>query len=196
MESNRSYVSIASLRVVAGRFFDKEENDIGAPVCVLGQAAASNLFGGQEAVGQYVKVNTQWLHVLGVVGPQLTAQTEMPGLPTQDLNNLIYMPLFTPIFRLADANSYQKDEIDGVYLQVASSDQSPDTAEVVRGLLGTSHRGADDFSVIVPAELLGATKTHAAHFRNCNGSHRFDFIAGRRHRNHEHHAGQYFRAHA
>jgi putative ABC transport system permease protein len=153
-----SYVNIASLRVVAGRFFDKAEDAVGSPVCVLGQAAASNLFGGQEAVGQYIKVNTQWLHVVGIVGPQLTAQTEMPGLPTQDLNNLIYVPLNAAIYRLADSNSYQKDEIDGVYLQVASSDQSPDTAEVVRGLLGTSHRGADDFSVIVPAELLAQQK--------------------------------------
>jgi putative ABC transport system permease protein len=153
-----SYVDIASLRVVAGRFFDEDENARGAPVCVLGQAAASNLFSGQEAVGQYVKVNTQWLRVVGIAGPQLTAASQLPGLPTQDLNNLIYTPLNAAIFRLADANSYQKDEIDGVYLQLASSDQSPETAEVVRGLLGTSHRGADDFSVIVPAELLAEQK--------------------------------------
>ncbi len=63
-----SYMNIANLRVVAGKFFDKNENADGAPICVLGQAAASNLFGGQEAVGQYIKVNTQWLHVVGVVG--------------------------------------------------------------------------------------------------------------------------------
>jgi putative ABC transport system permease protein len=153
-----SYVAIANLRVVAGRFYDEDENARGAPVCVLGQAAASNLFSGQEPVGQYLKVNTQWLRVIGVAGPQLTAAAAVPGLSTQDLNNLIYAPLNAAIFRLADANSYQKDEIDGVYLQLASSDQSPETAEVVRGLLGTSHRGADDFSVIVPAELLAEQK--------------------------------------
>ena len=153
-----SYVGIANLRVVSGRFFDDTENDRGAPVCVMGQAATSNLFGGAEPVGQYIKVNTQWFRVIGVAGPQLTASSQVPGLPTQDLNNLIYVPLNSAIFRLADANSYQKDEIDGIYLQLVSADQSPDTAEVVRGLLGTSHRGADDFSVVVPAELLAEQK--------------------------------------
>ncbi len=162
-----SYVGIANLRVVAGRFFDQDENLRGAPLCVLGQAAASNLFAGQEAVGRYVKVNTQWFLVIGVAGPQLTAAAPVAGLPTQDLNNLIYVPLFSAIFRMADTNSYLKDEIDGVYLQLASSDQSPETAEVVRGLLGASHKGADDFSVIVPAELLAEQK---------RTQHIFDFV--------------------
>jgi putative ABC transport system permease protein len=162
-----SYVGIANLRVVAGRFFDEEENLRGAPLCVLGQAAASNLFAGQEAVGRYVKVNTQWFHVIGVAGPQLTAAAPVAGLPTQDLNNLIYVPLYSAIFRMGDSNSYLKDEIDGVYLQLASSDQSPETAEVVRGLLGASHKGADDFSVIVPAELLAEQK---------RTQHIFDFV--------------------
>ena len=153
-----SYVSIASLRVVAGRFFDDAENRRGAALCVLGQAAASNLFGAPEAVGQFVKVNTQWYRVFGVAGPQITAQAPVAGLPTQDLNNLIYVPLYAAIFRMEDANSFLKNEIDGVYLQVSSPDESVATAEVVRGLLGAAHRGGDDFSVIVPAELLAEQK--------------------------------------
>jgi putative ABC transport system permease protein len=153
-----SYLGIASLRVVAGRFFDEAENLRGAPFCVLGQGAQSNLFGSQEAVGQYVKVNTQWFRVIGVVGPQLTAQAQVAGLPTMDLNNLIYVPLYAATSRLEEANSFLKDEIDGVYLQVATTDASVETAEIVRGLLGASHRGADDFSVIVPSELLAEQK--------------------------------------
>jgi putative ABC transport system permease protein len=152
------YQQIASLRVVAGRFFDKDESLRGAPLCVLGQAAKANLFGSAEAVGQFVKVNTQWFRVIGIVGPQLTTQTPVSGLPTQDFNNLIYVPLNAAIFRLEDNSSGYKDEIDGVYLQVASTDQSVETAEVVRGLLSASHRSADDFSVIVPAELLAEQK--------------------------------------
>jgi len=153
-----SYEYIANLRVVAGRFFSEDENMRGAPVAVLGQGAASNLFGAQEAVGQYVKANTQWYHVIGVAGPQLTAQAPVAGLPPQDLNNLIYVPLQAAVSRMEDANTGFKDELDGVYLQVGTTDASVETAEVVRGLLNASHRGADDFSVIVPAELLAEQK--------------------------------------
>jgi putative ABC transport system permease protein len=153
-----NYQHIASLRVVAGHFFDAEESESAAPVCVLGQGARANLFGTQEAVGQYVKVNEQWFRVVGVVGPQLTAQTQLAGLPAQDLNNLIYVPLNAAIFRLEDNLAWVKDEIDGIYLQLASADTSPTTAEIVRGLLNASHRDTPDFSVIVPAELLAEQK--------------------------------------
>ncbi len=155
---NPSYERIANLRVVAGRFYDDTENQRGEPLCVLGQAAKNNLFGAQEAIGQYIKINTQWFRVIGVAGPQLTAQSQVAGLPSQDLNNLIYVPLYGAIFRLEDSNSEIKDEIDGIYLQLTSADASAETAEVVRGLIGASHHGVDDFSIVVPAELLAQQK--------------------------------------
>ena len=148
------YPSIAGLRPVAGRFFDENEEAHAAPVCVLGQAAKLSLFGTQEAVGQYVKVNEQWFHVIGVVGPQLSAQAPVEGMEAQDLNNLIYVPLTSAVFRLQDSYSSLKDEIDGIYLQMSPQTDSVASAEVVRGLLNASHRDAGDFTVVVPAELL------------------------------------------
>lgn len=149
-----NYQQIASLGVVQGRFFDREENDRAAPVAVLGQGAKASLFGQAEVVGQYVKVNEQWLHVIGVVGPQISAQTNVEGLPSQDMNNVIYVPLYTAMLRLEDSRSNMKDEIDGMYLQLSSALDTVPTADVVRSLLNTSHRNARDFSVIAPAELL------------------------------------------
>ncbi len=149
-----SYQRIANLNMVAGRFFDAEESDRAASVCVLGDGVKASLFGQQEAIGQYVKVNEQWFRVIGVAGPQLTSQTEISGLPVQDLNNLIYVPLGAAIFRLEDSTSRWRDEIDGIYLQLEPSTDSVNTAGIVRGILNSSHRSAGDFSVVVPAELL------------------------------------------
>jgi len=149
-----TYQRIAGLQVVQGRFFDSGETARGAPVCVLGEAARSVLFGPGEVLGKYVKVNDQWFHVIGVVGPQLSAGTEVSGLPSEDLNNLIYLPLNAAIFRLEDNYSSMRDEIDGIYLRLGASVDSVAAASLVRGILNTSHRHAGDFSVIVPAELL------------------------------------------
>ena len=151
---NPNYQQIASLRMVQGRFFDEDENNHAASVAALGQGAKATLFGQAECVGQYVKVNEQWLHVIGVVGPQLSAQSKVEDLPSQDLNNLIYVPLYTAMFRLEDSRSNMKDEIDGMYLQLASAMDTVPTADVIRSLLNISHRNAGDFSVIAPAELL------------------------------------------
>ena len=149
-----AYATIANLRVVNGRFFDDAETANAAPVAVLGEAAAAAIFGTDDPIGRYVKVNDQWFQVIGVAGPQLTVQTDVAGIPAQDRNNLIYVPLYSAIFRLEDGQTRQKDEIDGIYLQMRSSDDIPSSSALLRGLLNVSHREAGDFTIVSPAELL------------------------------------------
>ncbi|HKD50038.1 MAG TPA: ABC transporter permease [Candidatus Acidoferrum sp.] len=153
-----SYLEIGHLRVTEGRFFDETDNAFAAPVCVLGAAAKDSLFGATAAVGEYVKLNDQWCHVIGIVAPQMSAQSDVAGIRTEDMNNLIYAPLNSVRYRLEDSQSRMKDEIDGMYLHLASTDTSATDAEVVRGILNSSHHNAGDFSVIVPAELLAQQK--------------------------------------
>ena len=148
-----AYAQIAGLRVSSGRFFDQGDGDAGA-VAVLGQAAAASLFGTDEPVGRHVKVNQQWFRVIGVAGPQLAAQADVSGLPAEDRNNVIYVPLMAAILRIEDPQSFRKDEIDGIYLTLVPGGDIGEAGAVVRGLLDAAHRNAGDFSVIVPAELL------------------------------------------
>jgi putative ABC transport system permease protein len=153
-----NYLEIGHLRVTEGRFFDGSENAAAAPVCVLGAAAKESLFGAGAAIGEYIKLNEQWCHVIGIAAPQLAPQTEVSGVRTEDMNNLVYAPLNSVLYRLEDSQSFLKDEIDGLYLHLASPETSTTDAEVVRGILNSSHHGAGDFNVIVPAELLAQQK--------------------------------------
>jgi putative ABC transport system permease protein len=148
------YTTIGNLRMASGRFFDDSETAAAAPVAVLGEAAAATLFGADDPVGAFVKVNEQWFQVIGVAGPQLTVQSDVAGLPAQDRNNLIYVPLYSSVFRLEDGQSSRKDEIDGVYLQMKSGADIPAAAALLRGILDVAHRGAGDFTIVSPAELL------------------------------------------
>ena len=153
-----SYLQIGHLRVTEGRFFDASDNAASAPVCVLGAAAKDSLFGASQAVGEYIKLNEMWCHVIGIAGPQLAPESDVSGVRTEDMNNLVYAPLNSVLYRLEDSQSWLKDEIDGMYLHLASVDTSVTDAEVVRGILNSSHHDAGDFSVIVPAELLAQQK--------------------------------------
>ncbi len=153
-----SYLNIGHLRVTEGRFFDASDNAAAAPVCVLGAAARDSLFGAGQAVGEYIKLNELWCHVIGIVAPQLAPESDVSGVRTEDMNNLVYAPLNSVLYRLEDSQSWLKDEIDGMYLHLASADMSVTDAEVVRGILNSSHHEAADFSVIVPAELLAQQK--------------------------------------
>jgi len=149
-----SYATIANLKVASGRFFDEAETSAAAPVAVLGEAASAALFGTDDPIGRYVKVNDQWFRVVGVAGPQLTVQSDVAGIPAQDRNNIIYVPLYSSVFRLEDGQSAQKDEIDGIYLQMNPGADITGAAAMIRGILDVAHRGAGDFTIVSPAELL------------------------------------------
>jgi putative ABC transport system permease protein len=148
------YTDIMGLHLLQGRFFGSEEESHASAVCVLGTGAKSNLFGANNPLGQWVKLNQQWFQVIGVASPQLSSQTELAGIPTQDFNNLIYVPLNAAILRLEDSYSDARDEIDGIYLHLRDDASVPQVAQVVRAILNSTHHSAGDFSVIVPAELL------------------------------------------
>jgi len=152
------YKDIAGLHLLEGRFFDPGEESRADPVCVLGAGARSNLFGVSDPIDQYVKVDEQWFRVIGVAGPQLSAQTESAGFPSQDLNNVIYAPLNAVVLRLENTYSDLRDDIDGIYLNLHEKTDMSVAAQVVRAVLGSSHHGAADYSVIVPAELLAEQK--------------------------------------
>ena len=153
-----SYLQIGHLRVTEGRFFDATDNAASAPVCVLGAAAKDSLFGSSQAIGEYIKLDELWCHVIGIVAPQLAPESEVSGVRAEDMNNLVYAPLNSVLYRLEDSQSWLKDEIDGMYLHLASADTTVADAEVVRGILNSSHHDAGDFSIIVPAELLAQQK--------------------------------------
>jgi putative ABC transport system permease protein len=152
------YQEIAGLRLLEGRFFDPGEESRAEPVCVLGAGARSNLFGAADPIDQYVKVDEQWFRIIGVAGPQLSTQTEIAGLPPQDLNNVIYAPLNAVVLRLENTYSGFRDDIDGIYLNLHEKTDMSVVAQVVRAVLVTSHHGTADYSVIVPAELLAEQK--------------------------------------
>jgi len=149
-----AYATIGNLKVASGRFFDDAETSAAAPVAVLGEAASAAIFGADDPIGRYVKVNDQWFRVIGVAGPQLTVQSDVAGIPAQDRNNIIYVPLYSSVFRLEDGQSAQKDEIDGIYLQMKQGSDITGAAAMIRGILDVAHRGAGDFTIISPAELL------------------------------------------
>ncbi len=160
-----SYQQIAGLHVLNGRFFNQDDNNRAASVCVLGAAAKWSLFGSSDPLGKYVKVNEQWFRVIGVVSPQLSSQSNSSGAAPVDVNNNIYIPLRAAFLRLEDSYSDVRDEIDGIYLNLADTANISKSAQVVRAVLNSSHHGADDFTIVVPAELL-AEQTRTEHLFN------------------------------
>src|SRR6185503_4795611 len=68
-----TYAVIHSLRIGEGRFFSDADENASAPVCVLGDTAKVSVFGFGPAKGKFLKVNQNWLEVVGVLKEQLVS---------------------------------------------------------------------------------------------------------------------------
>jgi putative ABC transport system permease protein len=149
-----SYAIIHSLHVVEGRFFDEQDDAASRAVCVLGEGAKVSLLGYGPALGKFVKVNDNWLEVVGVLGEQLVSSGQSSGGKMQDLNNIVYVPLNTFQYRYFDASNFMKDDLDGVDLRLKPGADSLEVAKVVTAILNSTHHNTEDFTVTIPAALL------------------------------------------
>ena len=57
----------STLSLRKGRFFDRTDEDTHAAVRVIGEKVRRDLFGFEPALGRPLKVNDQWLTVVGVL---------------------------------------------------------------------------------------------------------------------------------
>ena len=149
-----AYSLIHNLRLVEGSFFTDNHNANSAAVCVLGQGAKTNLLGYESAVGKYVKMNDNWLEVVGVLGETIAATGKSSGGKMEDLNNVVYIPADTFRYRFWDMSSYLKDELDGIDVRLKPDVDSVESAKVVTAILNSTHNNTQDFSVTIPAALL------------------------------------------
>ncbi len=153
-----AYSLIHSLQLAEGRFFDESDDAASAGVCVLGETAKVSILGYGPAVGRFVKVNENWLEVVGVLKEQLMAGAQSSGASMQDINNIIFIPLNTFQYRFWDPMSSMRDELDGVELRLRADADSLEAAKIVTAVLNSTHRGVQDFTVTIPAALLAQQK--------------------------------------
>ena len=149
-----AYEDLSRLRVSRGRFFTEDEVARAAPLAVLGAGARESLFGTGEAIGKFVKIAEQWFRVIGELQGQVSITGDIGGVPAQDRNSIIFVPTTAALLRLEDTYSRFKDEIDGIYLGLDGSTSPVAAAAVVRSVLEATHRGAADYTLLVPAELI------------------------------------------
>src|SRR5262249_20981760 len=101
-----TYNLIHSLRLAEGRFFQDEDDISSAPICVLGDTAKVSILGYGPVVGKFVKINQNWLEVVGVLKEQLVAGSQNTGGSMQDLNNIVFIPRSTFQYRFWDPSSW------------------------------------------------------------------------------------------
>ncbi|MDL2255178.1 ABC transporter permease [Parabacteroides sp. OttesenSCG-928-G06] len=122
-------------------------------VCVLGAGVAVTLFQHEDPIGKMVKIEDQWLEVVGVLESK-TLFTETVGeLAARDLNTDVYVPLSTFLNRFTRENLLAS-EIQQITVQVDNSGRLVETSKLIHEILKRRHFNNDDYSIVIPFELL------------------------------------------
>jgi putative ABC transport system permease protein len=127
------YQTIAQWQLDQGSWINEQQEQTGAPVAVLGQTVATQLFGSSRPIEQMIRVRNQVFRVIGTL--------QARGFQgSSDSDNIIFVPYSAAIERLKPA-SY----VDQIQAEVATpEDIVPDQIAIISLLRTRHHLTGDD----------------------------------------------------
>jgi len=148
-----NYLGMMNYRIKQGELINDQHYGRKLKVCVLGAGVAGSLFGYEDPIGQMIKVEDQWLEVIGVLESK-TLFTETVGeLAARDLNTDVYVPLSTFLSRFSRENALT-GEIQQITAQVESSGKLVEASKLMNEILKRHHFNNNDYNIVIPYELL------------------------------------------
>jgi putative ABC transport system permease protein len=147
-----SMMEMLNYNVGNGVFINDDHYDRELRVCILGANAAGS-FWVMKTPGKECKLGDQWFEVIGVLQPRALFTETVGELAARDLNNDVYIPLSTFHRRMPRENRFAS-ELKQITVKLDRSDRLMQSAAVIRSILNRHHFNNDDFSIIIPYELL------------------------------------------
>jgi putative ABC transport system permease protein len=147
------FFQMMNYKLKAGELLNDTHNSLRRKVCILGAGVAKSLYKQEDPIGKMVKIEDQWLEVIGVLESK-TLFTETVGeLAARDLNNDVYIPLATYLGRFGKENPLDS-EIKQITVQIENSKHIMEVSNLIREILKRHHFNNEDYSIVIPYELL------------------------------------------
>ncbi len=156
-----SYITAHSYRVAEGASFTSEDVSTHRRVAVIGQTVEEELFAGQSAVGQNIKVNGSNFEVIGVLAPKGSN-----GTTNED--DVVMAPITTVQDSLSGPGP-----IDSITVEATSSSTLNDAESEISQIIEERHKVKDTsepgFSVLNQGSLLEASSSTSGVFTTLLG---------------------------
>ena len=162
------YDEVTNLRPTAGRFISDLDVREAKRVCVIGAGVRKDLFGYADPINRRIRIDDAWFTVVGLIEAKTPKENKTSVIRLRDLNRDLYIPITTALKRFTDAD--HPHSVDEIAVQVADAGEVVPTADVLKRLLWRTHRGAPDFEIVVPAELLAQSQRTQRLFNIVMGS--------------------------
>ena len=148
-----SMMGMLNYRIDKGIFVNDDHYSRELKVCILGANVTRELMGYADPIGQNVKLGDQWFEVIGVLQTKALFTETVGELAARDLNNDVYIPLSTFHRRIPKENPFSS-ELKQLTVKIDQSIRLMPSAAVIRSILNRHHFNNNDYSIIVPYELL------------------------------------------
>jgi putative ABC transport system permease protein len=147
-----AFFDVRDWRVASGRRFLESELRAGGAVCLIGGAAADELFGSGSPIGESIRLGRLSVRIIGVL--------ERKGqlLFGQQQDDLVLVPLATFQRRIASDR-----DIGAIYISAASADSSGAMHARIRSVLregrGLRAEQDDDFTILDMKDIVSTVST-------------------------------------
>jgi len=142
---------ILRLGIARGRFLHDTDEASVARVAVLGAGLARELFGFRDPMGDTITIASDHYRVVGVLREQGSDPQSGSTMGWHNFNRAAFVPLPTLTGRTFAVAPNQP--VDEVWIRVEDSERTEALGDVFRRML-LQTRDADEFSIVVPRELL------------------------------------------
>ncbi|MGE0862832.1 MAG: ABC transporter permease [Vicinamibacterales bacterium] len=146
-----AFGAILRLGVGRGRFLQPTDESAVARVAVIGHGLARQLFGFRDPLGETITVAADHYRVVGVLREQGSDPQAGNSLAWHNINSAALVPL--PALTGHTFAVAPNQPVDEIWLQVDDGERAEELGEVFRRLL-LQGRTADEFTIVVPRELL------------------------------------------
>jgi putative ABC transport system permease protein len=144
--------NLYNLKIKSGRRLNNSDEDTYKKVCVIGAAAQRELFPLSDPLNRQIRIKDQIFTVVGVVSRRASGGGEIQGVELRDENRDIYIPFKTFLQNNRPVNG--ESELTRITVQLSDPSQLMDYSRVIRKIMQRRHNDINDYSIVVPEELL------------------------------------------
>ncbi|MCX8014534.1 MAG: ABC transporter permease, partial [candidate division WOR-3 bacterium] len=146
-----NFPAIRNWQVESGTFITEEDNKLAKRVCVLGKTTDTTLFGNENPIGQYIKINRNIFQIIGVM------KKKGAGGGWRDEDDVIFVPLKTAQKRL-----FGVDYVSSINISAKSPSVMDKAVDEISKILRERHRirtpDEDDFHIMSQSEILSTVQ--------------------------------------
>jgi putative ABC transport system permease protein len=136
-----AFQGVRHVHIGVGRYLPAGEIERGGPVCVIGAKVQQELFGGENPLGEIVRLGDQRFRVVGVMAPR--------GVSIgMDLDEMVHIPVVRALRLFNRAGLFR------ILIEVGSHEEIPAARQAVIEVLRARHEGQEDFTILTQDSVL------------------------------------------